>query len=42
MLTLMVWYHPFPREMCVRAINGTAARLLSCVKHDGEHVETVL
>ena len=31
-----------PREMCVRALNGTVARWLLCVKHDGEQVETVL
>ena len=30
-----------PREMCVRALNGTVACWL-CVKHDGEQVETVL
>ena len=30
------------REMCVRALNGTVARWLLCVKHDGEQVETVL
>ena len=32
----------FLREMCVRALNGTVARWLLCVKHDGEQVETVL
>ena len=31
-----------PREMCVRALNGTVARWLLFVKHDGEQVETVL
>jgi len=31
-----------PREMCVRAIYGTVARWLLCVKHDGEQVENVL
>ena len=31
-----------PRELCVRPLNGTVARWLSCVKHDGEQVETVL
>ena len=31
-----------PREMCVRTLNGTVARWLLCVKHDGEQVETVL
>ena len=31
-----------PREMCVQALNGTVARLLLCVKHDGEQVETIL
>jgi hypothetical protein len=31
-----------PREMCVQALNGTVARWLSCVKHDGEQVEIVL
>ena len=31
-----------PREMCVRALNGTFARWLLCVKQDGEQVETVL
>jgi hypothetical protein len=25
-----------PREMCVRALNGTVARWLLSVKHDGE------
>jgi len=25
-----------PREMCVQALNGTAAPWLLCVKHDGE------
>ena len=32
----------FPREMCVRALNGTVIRWLLCVKQDGEQVETVL
>jgi len=27
-----------PREMCVQALNGTVARSLLCVKHDGEQV----
>jgi len=31
-----------PREMCVQALNGTVARWLLCVKHDGEQVETIL
>ena len=31
-----------PHEMCVRALNGTVARWLLCVKNDGEQVETVL
>jgi hypothetical protein len=31
-----------PREMCVRALDGTVARWVLCVKHDGEQVETVL
>ena len=31
-----------PREMCVRALNGTVVRWLMSVKHDGEQVETVL
>ena len=31
-----------PREMYVRALNGTVVRWLFCVKHDGEQVETVL
>ena len=31
-----------PREMWVRALNGTVARRLLCVKQDGEQVETVL
>jgi len=31
-----------PREMCVRALNGTDVRWLLFVKHDGEQVETVL
>jgi len=30
------------REMCVRALNGTVARWLMCVKHDGKLVETLL
>ena len=30
-----------PREMWY-ALNGTVARWLLCVKHDGEQVETVL
>jgi len=30
-----------PREMCVRTLNGTVARWLLCVKHNGEQVETV-
>ena len=30
-----------PHEMCVWALNGTFARWLLCVKHDGEQVETV-
>jgi hypothetical protein len=31
-----------PRGLCVRALNGTVARRLLCVKQDGEQVETVL
>ena len=31
-----------PRAMCVRALNGTVAHWLLCVKHDREQVETVL
>ena len=31
-----------PRKMCVRALNGTVARWLLCITHDGEQVETVL
>jgi hypothetical protein len=31
-----------PREMCVRAVNGTVAGWLLCVKQDGEQAETVL
>jgi len=31
-----------PCEMCVRALNGTVARWLLCVKQDGEQVQTVL
>ena len=31
-----------PGETCVQALNGTVARWLLCVKHDGEQVETVL
>jgi hypothetical protein len=31
-----------PRTMCVRALNGTVARLFLCVEHDGEQAETVL
>ena len=31
-----------PREMCVRALNGTVGRWLLCVKQDGEQVETAL
>ena len=33
---------PISREMCAWALNGTVARWLLCVKHDGEQVETVL
>ena len=33
---------PVPRKMYVRALNGTVARWLLCVKHNGEQVETVL
>jgi hypothetical protein len=49
MLTLMDRMHTIrtvvsaiPREMCVRALNGTVAGWLLCVKQDGEQVETVL
>jgi len=42
MLTLMDYGIIYPREKCVRALNGTVARWLLCVKHDGEQVETVL
>ena len=43
MLTLLrTVLSSIPREMCVRALNGTVARWLLCVKHDGEQVETVL
>jgi hypothetical protein len=31
-----------PREMCVRALIGTVAPWLLCVKQDGEQVEAVL
>jgi len=31
-----------PNEMCVRVLNGTVARWLLCVKHDGKQVETIL
>jgi hypothetical protein len=31
-----------PREMCVRALNGTVAGWLLCVKQDGEQVDTAL
>jgi hypothetical protein len=30
------------REMCVRAVNGTVAGWLLCIKQDGEQAETVL
>jgi hypothetical protein len=30
------------RVMCVRALNGTVAGWLLCVRQDGEQVETVL
>jgi len=36
-----LWYHLFHAK-CVRALNGTVAHWLLCVKHDGEQVETVL
>jgi hypothetical protein len=51
MLTLMDSFSPadrrtvvssIPREMCVRALNGTVASWLLCVKHDGQQVEAVL
>ena len=43
MLTLLrTAVSSIPLEMCVRALNGTVARWLLCVKHDGEQVETVL
>ena len=43
MLTLLrTAVSSIPREMCVRALNGTVARWLLCVKHDGQQVETVL
>ena len=43
MLTLLrTVVSSIPREMCVLALNGTVARWLLCVKHDGEQVETVL
>ena len=43
MLTLLrTVVSSIPREMCVRALNGTVARWLLCVKYDGEQVETVL
>jgi len=38
MLTLMDYLD----YVCVRTLNGTVARWLLCVKHDGEQVETVL
>jgi len=41
MLTLMD-YSSIPREMCIRALNGTVARRLLCAKHDGEQFEAVL
>jgi hypothetical protein len=31
-----------PHEMCVRALTGTVACWLLCVKHNGKQVETVL
>jgi hypothetical protein len=31
-----------PREICVRATNGTVVRWFLCVEHDGEQVETAL
>ena len=43
MLTLLrTVVSSIPREMCVRALNGTVARWLLYVKHDGEQIETVL
>ena len=43
MLTLLrTVVSSIPREMCVWALNGTVARWLLCVKHDGEQVETIL
>ena len=43
MLTLLrTVVSAIPREMCVRALNGTVAHWLLCVKQDGEQVETVL
>jgi len=37
----VLWYHLLPAK-CVRVLNGTVARWLLCVKHDGEQVEPVL
>jgi hypothetical protein len=42
MLTLMDYFSPADRRMCVRALNDNVTRWLSCVKHDGEQVGTVL
>jgi hypothetical protein len=38
-----LWYLlSIPREMCVRALNGTVARWFLCAEQDGEQAETVL
>jgi len=42
---LTFYFSPADRRtpwVCVRALNGTVARWLLCVKHDGEQAETVL
>jgi len=41
MLTLMDYFSP-PDRLKPWALNGTVARWLLCVKHDGEQVETLL
>ena len=43
MLTLMDYFSPADRRTpWVTDLNGTVARWLLCVKHDGKQVETVL
>ena len=40
--TVRIVVSSIPREMCVRALNGTVARWFLCVERDGERTETVL